>query len=330
MIFNGRDLTTKYLRFYGMSDNRSRERVLEWLNDIVVDIATSYSWPFSKVQVKKIIKADHQTIDLSPDAPEVKSSIVAYPSAGGFEIGQKLKVLVTFCYYDDSKKEISSIESVAGPVSDLFTVAENGKSVVINNLPICPNDSIRPRYVTRKVYVQLNDGKFCLQAEISNNTDTSLIVSNYKLNKITPPTVGLVESLDGDPYLYNERRTLKEVTLEELRCYDPMLIKSGPPSYYVRLTNNSIFIYPVPSSDCVLTFFANKRPAEVFDDENSVPQVLLSLGNVIEAGMISKIYEDKDKDGQESKKGNYSSLLKDAFGRYGNSYQKPSTVKMVM
>jgi len=327
MAFNGKDLATIYLRKYGFRDSASRARVVEWLNDIFVDICASYDWAFLKTRIKKELPAGTQEVDLSPSIPSTPS--IAIEGSGSFKSNDSIRAKVTFILFDDTKKEINSIESEGSSSSPALVITEDDKSVKITDIDTYKGNAVRPNIIHRRVYLSVNNGDFFLHKIIADNVTTEVVVSSQLTSSIRPPITGLTDKLISDPFLENVRRPLVEATLDDLIRYDANLERVGTPQYYVRTSATSVLIYPTTNDAVTISYFIKKIPSEVFDDAERVIQVPVALKETLEAGMMWKIYEDKDSNGQESKKMNYEAAKERAPYKIANADAKFGIVREV-
>ena len=327
MAYNGKLLGDKFLRKYGFRDSASRARVFEWINDIVRDICVSYAWSFLRVRVKKQIPANTQELDIAPSVPG--APVVIEEGVGQFQINDKIRIKVTFLLLDDTKEIINSIESKGSVASNTLMVVEANKAIKISNIATYVGEAIRPNIIYRRIYVSVGDTDFVLHKTIEDNTTLETIIVKQSLSVETPPDTGMAQKLVSDPFLHNMRRPLIEATLEQLTAYDADLERVGTPQYYVKLSPSKILLYPTTSEVTTLSYFVQKVPKLVIDDSETPLQIPETLKEVIEAGVTSKYYEDKDQNGQESKLANYEAKKMDAAGKHASDGAKFGTVRDV-
>jgi hypothetical protein len=135
--------------------------------------------------------------------------------------------------------------------------------------------------------------------------------------------------MSGDPIIEGSGNFLNENSLDDILKYDPGLTSTGTPYYYARVTDNKIMLYPRPSSSYTLSYWVYRIPSRIFADTERPIQLHPSLKEALDAGVVWKGYEDKDQDGQESKKVNYQRLRDESKGIFGRSGGQSLTVKRV-
>ena len=101
---------------------------------------------------------------------------------------------------------------------------------------------------------------------------------------------------------------------------------SGTPSFWSDLGSEKVILYPKPSSALTLSFYYFRMPSLVFPSVDSVVDLPSWLKPVLRAGVISRGYEYRDRDGQEGKYLAYEQLLKEFISRHGKS----ANVKLVV
>lgn len=318
MAWNGEYLTDKFLRKYGFRDSNSRARVLDWINIIQKDIASYHAWPFLKIKLKKKLSAGSQEIDLSPMIPGKPT--VALISGGNLTDATTIRVKVTFLIFDESGRELGSVESEPSEASEAVTTANPNKSIRVSGLSLFDGvTTVKPTTIHRRIYLKVGSNPYYLAATVENNVDTQVDISSDPSTVYEPPSSSMVAFLSvEDPIIESSGIALYLNTHDDILKYDPNLSNGGTPQYYARLDNKKILVYPKVSEEITLSYWVIKVPSEIFYDEDRPIQLDQSFHELLEAGVTWKMYEDKDQDGQESKKANYYQLR----DQYKETYTK--------
>lgn len=318
MAWNGEYLVDKFLRKYGFRDTNSRARVLDWLNVIQRDIGSYHAWPTLKIKLKKRLAVGAQEIDVSPMIPSKPT--IALQNGGSLTDASTIKAKVTFLIFDDSGREVDSIESEPSPASDAVTTANPNRTVRVSGLSLFEGEtSVKPTVIHRRIYLKVGDAPYYLAATVENNVDTQVDISSDPSTTYEPPSSSMVAFLSvEDPIIENSGIALYLNSHDDILKYDPNLSTGGTPQYYARLGNKKILVYPKVSEQITISYWVVKMPSEIFYDEDRPIQLDQSFQELLEAGITWKMYEDKDQDGQESKKANYYQLR----DQYKETYTK--------
>lgn len=318
MAWNGLYLTDKFLRKYGFRDTNSRARVLDWINVIQRDIGSYHAWPFLKIKLKKRLSVGSQEVDLSPMIPSKPT--LSLQSGGSLTDAATVRAKVTFLIFDESGKEVNSIESEPSIASDAVTTANPQKTIRVSGLTAFTGDSsVKPTTIHRKIYLKIGDNPYYLAATVENNVDTEVDISSDPSTTYEPPSSSMVAFLSTeDPIIENSGIALYLNKHDDILKYDPNLSNGGTPQYYARIDNKKILVYPKVSEEITISYWVIKVPSEIFYDQDRPVQLDQSFHELLEAGVTWKMYEDKDQDGQESKKANYYQLR----DQYKETYTK--------
>lgn len=327
--WNGQALQVRYSQKYGFSDSTSLVRVLEWLNDVQDDIQACHSWPFLKFKMKKQVISGDQEIDISPQIPS--ACTIAALAGGSITTSSVCYVKVTFLLFDESGKEINSLESEPSIASNAITVSGSNLSLTITGIATYNGTAtVKPTVIHRRIYLKVGSAAYFLSSVITDNTTTTKTATVVPTSVVEPPEYSLVSVLAGeDPFIEGSGTTLNQNKLDDLLKYDPNLTASGVPNYYARISPTKIMIYPKPSATYTLSYWVYRIPARIFADADRPIQLYHALKESLDAGVTWKFYEYKDQDGQESKKINYEMRKQDAKGVVGRSGGMALTVKAV-
>lgn len=311
--WNGSALQTRYAQKYGLTDTTSLARVTEWMNEIQDDICSSFKWSFLKFKLKKYVASGVNEIDLSPQIPSAPT--IALLAGGSITTGSACYVKVTFLIFDESGREINSIESEPSDASNTVTVSGGNLSLTLTNIDTFDGDTaIKPATIHRRIYLKLGTGEYYLAKTLTDNTTTTTTITTTTSSTIEPPFIPMVEYMLGeDPIVEADSMVLIEKKLDDILKYDPGLTSSGNPQFYARISPTKIFIYPKPSAAVTLSYYVKRKPARIFADTDRAIQIPSTLKTILDAGVTWKGYEYKDLDGQEAKLSNYEAL-KDKAG----------------
>lgn len=318
-VWNGSYLQDYYLKKYGFSDSASATRVLQWINDIQDDLQASHSWPFLKFKLKKQVSNGDQEIDISPQIPSAPS--IALASGGSFQDSTVAKIKVTFLIFDESGKEVNSLESESSAESNAVTFGGGNNSFTVSGLSTYNGvTTVKPTTIYRKIYVKIGSNPYFYSQTIADNTTITATVSTVPSSTIEPPEYSLVALMSGeDPFVENAGISLYQNKLDDLIKFDPTFRSTGTPQYYARVSPTKILLYPRPSSTYTLSYWVYKIPSRIFADSDRPIQIHHALKEALDAGITWKGYEYKDQDGQESKKLNYELRKQDAKGVVGRN-----------
>lgn len=328
MSWNGLSLQTKYVRKYGFRDDTAKARILVWINDIQKDIASSHKWPFLRFKMKKQVVLSDQEISIAPQIPS--KPIVALAADGALLDATIYRVKVTFVLFDESGRELDSLESEPSDPSIAVTTTTGNQALSITGIDLYDGVStVKPITIHRRIYLKEAAGPYYLATTIEDNTTTIASIAAVTSSIIEPPEYALVSCMSGDPIIEGSGNFLSENSLDEILKYDPGLTSTGTPYYYARVTDDKIMLYPRPSSTYTLSYWVYRIPSRIFADTDRPIQLQAALEEVLEAGVTWKGYEDKDQDGQESKRDNYRRIRDESKGILGRTGGKALTVKRV-
>ena len=314
----GSALLTRFYQKYGLDDTTSQARVLEWINEVLLDISHEHPWDFLKFRLKKSVSSGEQWVDLSPQIPAAPSAAIA--AGGSLTDGSTYAVKVTFLLFTDSgAREFDSIESQPSAASSTVTGTAANKTINLTAIPTYTDAAAHaPTTIHRRVYLSKDSGAFILSSTITDNTTTTLSITSESSSVIEPPEFPMVDRMAAeDIFLITQGYQLRKTTKDEILKQDPGLSSTGTPTHYAR-DGRKAFLWPRPSATLTISYFVIKRPSYIFNDSSRVVQLEPFLKPALDAGVVWKGYEYKDQDGQESKRSNYD----DAISRAKNMSQK--------
>lgn len=326
--WNGSALRTRLAQKYGLTDATSLARMLEWINEIVIDICSVYKWPFLLFKLKKQIISGEQEIDFSPQIPSAPT--LALLAGGSLTADSPVYLKVTFVLFDESGKEYSSIESEASVASNTVTPTGGNLSLTVTGIDTYDGDTaVKPTTIHRRLFLKSGSGDYVLNKTLADNTTVTTTITAVGTSTIEPPEESMVDLVDGAPLIEGSGITLYEKDFDEIKRCDPNLSATGTPQYFSRISNNKIFLYPRPTSTYTLSYWVKRKPSRIFADTDRPIQMPESFKPILDAGTTWKGYEYKDSDGQETKKANYERLRDDAMGTKGTTGSQAKTVRRV-
>lgn len=298
------------------------------MNDIQKDISSSHKWPFLRFKMKKQITTGEQEVSLAPQIPS--AATIALAAGGSLTDATAYYVKVTFVLFDESGREIDSLESEPSSASNTVTTTTGNQTLTITSIDTYDGStSVKPTTIHRRIYLKTGTGSYYLAKTLQDNTTTTTTITAVPTSTIEPPEYCLVSCLSGDPVVEGSGTSLTENSLDDILKYDPGLTSSGTPYHYARVTDEKIMLYPKASATYTLSYWVYRIPSKLFADTDRAIQLHPALKEVLEAGVTWKGYEDKDQDGQESKKMNYERIRDNSKGIFGRSGGQAMTVKRV-
>lgn len=311
--WNGSALLAEFKEDSLMKSTAELSTLLSWMNEIQLDIARRFDWPFLRFKGKKLLTASVEEQDLIEGGPGAPS--VAASSGGSLTSGTQYKVKVTFV-------DSNGMETAAGTASSAVTPSGANLTITVSSIPVSSEALVS----SRRVYVSKDGGgngsfgAFYLDQTISDNTATTTNVTSETTSLIEPPDYHQIMKLDQNPFFEEGPNVRLEYrAIDQMRLLFQGAFTDGSPSVWSELGPDKVILYPRPSAANNLSFYYYKRPARIFNDTASIPDLPPELKPVWRAGVIMRAYEYKDTDGQESKIANYNELLNFFFSRYGSA-----------
>jgi hypothetical protein len=316
--WNGADLVTEFSTLLGDTSTAFKSKVLGWLNDVIEDISASHDWTFLKVRGKKVLTASTEIQNIFTEAPTSAPS-VAISAGGSLTESSVYNVYVT---YFESTTGFESKPSVAS--SNVTATAVN-KTIDLTSVPVSPE----PLVTSRKLYLQKDSGEIYYHSDISDNTTTTGSISTETTSTIEPPDYVRMEKIIGDLFLESSS-PLEYRDFDQLRLLFNGTWSTGTPTFWSDIGDNQVTMYPVPSSALTLSYYYKKIPARIYDASDSNPDIPPYLKPILRAGVIAYGYEYRDRNGQESKRANYETLLRDSISKNGSKNRNNLSVRDVM
>ena len=302
--WDGLSLQSEFSVLGGDTSTSFKTKILVWLNDIISEIYTKHDWPFALVKGKKVLTASTEVQDLKLATPGAPTAATA--AGGSLTSGTAYLFLVTFY------ESVADVESLAGTAS--ASVTPSAANLLVN-LTAIPTSS-DPLVTARKIYVKKGTADYIFDQTISDNTTTTATVSTDSTSTIEPPDYTYIKKLNGNPFI-EASGYLEKQEIDYLRRLFQGTFGTGSPSYWANFGASKVLLYPVPSSASTLSFYYYRMPNRLYAVGTSAPDLPYFLKDVLWAGMLAKIYEYRDRDGQESKKNNYRSTLAESISTHG-------------
>jgi len=314
---DGLSLQTEFATLGGDTTTAFKAKVLVKLNDVLAKISSAHDWDFYKVKGKKVLTASTEIQDLrlaTPGAPTV-----AVAAGGSLTADTAYIIRVTFY------ESVADIESLAGTVSSTATTTAANKTINLTAIPT----SADPLVTSRKIYIKKGTADYVYDQTISDNSTTTATITTDTTSTIEPPDYAYIRKLDGCPFLESSSY-LEKLESDYLRRMFQGTFGTGTPSYWANFGATKVLLYPVPSSALTLSFYYYKMPNRLYAEATSYIDMPYFLKDALWAGMISWLYEYRDRDGQESKKQNFMNALNEAISTHGQSDNALTRVQNTM
>lgn len=317
MAWNGAGLVSDFSSELGDTSDTFKARVLGWINDGLVDIATSHKWPFMRERGQSVLTASQDTHNIVPSAPTAPSGAIS--TGGALTADSVYKVLITFY------ESVAGVESIRGAESASITPTGTDLTIDLTSIPV----SAFPLVTARRIYLSKDGGSFFYSGEIANNTATTASITADTTSTALPPDDSYVYVIDGDLYLENNR-FLRNQSLQGLRFEtNAQLNTSGTPSVWASVNQEQVVVYPRPSSNTTVTFYYFKMPDYVFDSIDSVIPMPKFMYECIHDYVIWRGFQYRDRNGQESKRANYDNNLRTQISKKGSDKKGSGRVRSV-
>jgi len=328
--WTGSALLTRFLQKYGLSDTTSSSRMLEWMNEIQSDIAASFNWPFLKFKLKKYVAANSQEVYICPQIPDV--SVLSETTSGGtLANGSVYYVKTSFLIFGEDHLNREALESEPSVASSSITITSATSKISATLDTYRGDSSISPSNIHRIVYLKKDSGDYYYYTTVTNNSASTVDITSDTTSTIEPPESETILSMASEDILIEASgRYLDQVKLDDIIKYDPNLTTTGTPQYYARITPYKILVYPKPSAALTLSYWVFRKPWKIFNDSTRAVQLDEQLKNVLDAGVVAKSYEYRDREGQDQKLQNYEMLKAKSFRSKTNTNSQSQKVRIVV
>ena len=316
MGWNGADLVTEFSAEAGDSSTTFKAKVLNWINEGLIDISSSHEWPFFRVKGKAVLTSGQDTHSLilaPPSAPTLAAL------AGGSLIdGTEYKVLVT--YYEG----VAEVESKAGTVSAGITPSGANLSITVT-IPVSASSLV----TERRIYLSKAAAAYYYYGTVSNNTATSTTVTADVSASETrmAPDYDAIGMIDGDLFVEGTR-VIRNVSNQDMTFLNDGVISTGYPSMFADLKEGSVRTNQKPASNLTASFYYFKHPMPLFNSATSYPQLPIWLKPDLRNYVNWRVARYRDRAGKESEEINYRTQLALRISRKGKSRKGPSVVRV--
>lgn len=317
--YNGLDLQTEFSEILNDTSTTFKANVLKWMNEIQIDICSRFEWSFMRQKGKKVLtaEAEQQLLDLGkPTAPTV---VIA--AGGSLTADSVYSVIITFI------EGVAGIESHAGASSSDVTATSVNKTITVTGIPV----SSDPLVTARKVYLVKDSGEPLYYSTISDNTTTTASITADSSSTIEPPDYSYFNKLSGNLFLEGDNSGyIRYKPIDQLRLMYQGNWSTGTPDYWSDIDEQSVLLYPAPSSALTLSFYYYKMPPQIFADVTSIPTVPIWMKRVLKAGVLALGYEFRDRDGAQTKFSNYETYLTSYISKQGRNKKTPTRIRDVV
>lgn len=272
------------------------------------------------------------------ETPELVS--VTLTDIGDLVSGTTYRFGVTFSIYDDDLKDY--VESEMSSYSSELTADFDNQQIELTNIDVYDGDtSVSPTNIYRNIYISSKASgatEFTepfFKCTISDNTTTSLTVSNDTVTTVTPPSDSELDQLSSDHMFFaSGNNFLQKIDRNKVRRFDPSGSSSATPDSFDYIGTNKIRLYPVLASGATtaqrtLVYGIYRRVKEIFYDVDRVIDLPISAKKALIQGVVWKAYEYRDRDGKQSELSNYEAYKREFIKRMTRQRGRPQIVRDV-
>jgi hypothetical protein len=316
-LWNGSSLVTEFSTLLGDTSTAFKSKVLAWSNDVIFDIATRHDWANFKKKGKKVLTPSQEEQVLEVAAPSALTAAIAV--GGSLTDASVYYVKVTYV-------QANGVETLASVASAACTATASDRTINLSAIPVSSESLV----TARNIYLKKDSGAYYYSHQIANNTATTSTITSDTSSTVEPPDYEFIRKISGALFFEaGPQNYLQAKELDQLRRIAQGSFSVGNPEYYSLMDNNSVVLYPLPSTALEVSFNYYRNPFKLYNSSDSQPDLPIFLKQVLKAGVIAMGYEYRDRDGQEGKRMAYEQLLTDAFSRYGIEAEIESSVRDV-
>lgn len=310
--WDGASLQTEFSLVTLMRSTAEKATLLAWMNEVQLDIARRFDWPFLRYKGKKLLTVSTEQQNLVEAGPGAATAAIA--SGGSLVASTNYKIVVTFV-------DSNGLETVRGTESSAVTADASNKTISLSSIPVSSETLV----TARRIYVSKDDdgggtyGAYLFDQEISDNTTTTATITSETTSTIEPPDYNSIMKLDGDPF-FEATLTNKLVwkSPDYMRSLEPQAWTDGTPTFWSEMGSDRVILNPRPSSAVDLSFYYFQRPKRIYAESyyNRTLDLPPDLKPLLRAGVIKLAYEYSDRAGVESKIANYEELMRIFISKY--------------
>jgi len=317
--WNGLDLQTEFSTILNDTSTSFKTEVLRWMNEIQIDICSRFAWNFLRQKGKKVLTAETEQQLLDLGQPTAPTAVIA--AGGSLTEDSVYSVIITFV------EGVAAIESKAGVASSNVTATSANKTITVTDIPT----SSDPLVTARKVYLVKDSGEPLYYSTISDNTTTTASITADSSSTIEAPDHSYFNKLSGNLFLEGDSSGyINYESIDQLRLMFQGSWSTGTPEFWSDIDDQSVIIYPKPSSALTLSFYYFKLPSMIFADATSIPTIPIWMKRVLKAGVIALGYEFRDRAGTQQKFANYETYLQSYISKQGRNKKTPTRVRDVV
>jgi len=306
--FNGKSLVDEWAAEQSDTSSAHLSRVLTYVNDGILDIASRHGWKTHRRKGKKILTASAEEQELKTTAPTAPS--VAVSSGGSLTDATVFNVYVT---YVDS----NGYETPAGTASANVTTASPNLQIDVTSIPVSPE----PLVTARNLYLQKASGNILYSQQVADNTTTTATIDEEPTDSdvtARPPEYDQIRKLDGDPFFEGSPELqLVNRTIDQMRYLHKGSFSDGTPQIYGLITDTNLLLNPRPSSALTLSYYYFKRPPMVTYQTTSIPDLIPELKPLLRFYVMMRGFEFRDRNGAVSKYNQYEAMVLEYISRFG-------------
>lgn len=315
--WNGLALQTEFSETLGDTSTGFKARVLKWMNDIQDDICSRHKWPFLHRMGQKALVSgtEFQNLNVAADgAPNI-----AAQNGGSLTSGSSYRVAVTFVCSSNG------YETEAGTASASAGVSGASLQLAVTALPV----SAEVLVTSRNIYLSKDGADYFFYAAVGNNTATTTTITADTTSTITPPDYAGIQMIIDKPWIESTGTPLEQRPEAQLRLIFPNTFQTGTPQFFDSLTNTKIILYPTPSTALQMKYNYIKIPARIFADSTVSMDLPIWMKNILEAGVLAKGYQYRERPLAATYIQLYESRLASAISERSASRYGPARIRDV-
>lgn len=315
--WNGLALVTEFSETLGDTSTGFKARVTKWCNDIIDDISSRHQWPHLHKYGQKLLVSGTEFQNLNASAPI--AAVIAASNGGALTTGSTYSIKVTYV------QSSNGFETDSGAVSNTATVSGSSLMLSVTGLPVSGEALV----TSRKIYLSKDSGTYYYSSEITNNTATTASVSADVSSTIEPPDYVGIKMLVGNPWISASGVFLDYRDEDTIRMMFPTTLTIGIPEFFASIDYNRIMTYPAATTSVSIKFNYIKIPSRMFNDATVQPDLPIWMKNILEAGVLAKGYQYRERSVAVTYKQMYEKMLADAISERSKSRHGAARIRDV-
>jgi hypothetical protein len=315
--WNGAALVTEFSATLGDTSTSFKARVVGWLNDIQDDICSRHQWPFLHKLGKKLLTSSEEFQLLNVSAPTAPTIV----TQNGGSLTDAATYSVKLTYYCSS----NDYETEGGTASSTVTCNTPNLQISLTAIPVSQEAIV----TSRKIYLSKNGGSYYYVSSISDNTTTTATISADATSTVEPKDYIGIKTLIGSPWIESNGAYLDYRNEDDIRFMFPKIFGTGVPQYFCSIDYNKILTYPMASTGIQLKYNYIKVANRIFNEATVQPDLPIWMKNILEAGVLWKGYQYRERAHAVTYMQRYEQLLSEAISDRSKSRQGAARVRDV-